>query len=278
MERLVRKAADFVKQYERVHPNDPDLPLMRQFAGLGNSLLDLRKQAVQAPVASTKQEIPTKTRITSRRETSPLVLKPIPFEIEIPTVSEEVYVETRRAVETAIPNVFIAPIRSATMESLLAEERQREQRGEPRRLGYVNDSKTMRATLSPAMEVFIDPTAIRIEGSNYLSTDEQKAEIAKVAARYRERLPEALRGYVDWHMVDPSTMSQLEDAWMDAGNGLLLPDFYARTDVETVGGGVAGVGRIVPGRQRLVSDWNRDLGYGHVFAVAVGVLPQKLAA
>jgi hypothetical protein len=79
-------------------------------------------------------------------------------------------------------------------------------------------------------------------------------------------------------MMDPSTMSQLEDAWMDAGNGLLLPNYFARTDVKTVGGHVANVGHNVPNNQRSVTDWNRDYGLDLVFGVLVGVLPQKLAA
>lgn len=220
----------------------------------------------------------------SHENRPPLRLKVIPYEIEIPEVSEEVYAETRRAIEAIIPGVFITPIRSVTMEDLLAEYGQREQRWEPMRLGYVHDSDIVRATLPPAMEVFIDPEAIRIEGSNYLPADEQKREIAKIAASYRERLPEALRGNVDWHMVDPSTMSQLEDAWMDAGNGPLLLNYFARTDVETVKGHVVCVGRYGPNDQRIVCAWGRDDGdgYGHsyvrVFAVPVGVLPQKLAA
>lgn len=210
-------------------------------------------------------------------ESLPLRLKPMPFEIEIPEVSEAVYAETRKAVEAT--GAFITSIRSLTMEDLLREDEEREKRGEPRRLGYVNSSETMRSTFPPKMEVFINPKAVRIEGSNNLSTDEQKKKITEAAASFKEQLPEGVRSFVDLHMVDPSTYSQLEDAWMDAGNGLLFPDYFVRTDIQTdVGGSVARVGRGGPSYRRHVRDWGRDDGLGDVFAVPVGVLPQKLAA
>lgn len=267
-------------EYKKVSERLPRVERQRYATGIdlvGEFVDSLQKKGL-LPKKFVRAEEPTASASGSRETQPPLALKPIPFEIEIPSVSEEVYAATRRAVETAIPGVFITPIRSVTMENLLAEDSQRKQRGESGRLGYVNESKTMRVTLPPAMEVFIDPKAIRIEGSNSLSTDAQKAEIARVAASYRERLPEALRDNVDWHMVDPSTMSQLEDAWMDAGNEPFLPNFFARTDVETVEGDVAHVGHRGPDRQRVVVDWRRVPGYDGVFAVAVGVLPQKLAA
>ena len=94
----------------------------------------------------------------------------------------------------------------------------------------------MRATLPPEMEVFINPNAVRVEGSNNLSTNEQKIKIAEEAAKFKEQLPEGVRAFVGLYMVDPSTYSQLEDAWMDAGNGLLLPNYFARTDIRIVGG------------------------------------------
>lgn len=126
------------------------------------------------------------------------------------------------------------------------------------------------------MEVFISPNAVRIEDSNNLSTDRQKIKIAEAEARFKGQLPEGVRRFVSLHMVDPSTYSQLEDAWIDAGNGLLLPDFFARTDVQSFGGFVAGVGRHVPSDRRNVNDWSRGDGYRGVFAVPVGVLPRKL--
>ncbi len=214
-----------------------------------------------------------KSSIAGSSEAVPSRLTPILFKIEIPTVSEEDYIKTREAVEAT--GAFIVPIRSISMEDLLAEDLNRGQR----RLGYVNDSRTMRATVPPEMEVFINPKAVRIEGSNRLSTNEHKKRITEAETKFKEQLPEGVRRFVGLHMVDPSTMSQLEDKYMDANNGaLLLPDFFARTDVQTVQGGVALVGRFDPSDQRGIVDWYRDRGYGDVFAVPVGVLPRKLTA
>lgn len=188
-------------------------------------------------------------------------LEPIRFKIEIPTVSAKVYAETRQAVEAAIPDVFISPIRSVPIGDLLREDEQRGQR----RLGYVNESRTMRATTPPEMEVFIDPNNFKIDGSNRLSTDVQKARIAEEAAKIRERLPENVRGFVVWRMMDPSTVSQAEDRYMDTHDGeLLMPDFFIRTDVQTAPGNV-------------VVDWDRYVDGDVVFAGLVGVLPQKSA-
>ena len=132
----------------------------------------------------------------------------------------------------------------------------------------------MRATTPPAMEVFIDPSAVRIEGSNNLATDAKKRMIADAGARFRGRLPWGVRPNIVFEMMDPSTYSQLEDAWMDAGRGLFLPDYFARTDVPTVQGHVADVGRVDPRDQREVDGWYRGGGSHNVFAVPVGVLPQ----
>ena len=225
------------------------------------------------------ESAPVQAPAEQAKETLPLRLKLIPFEIEIPTVSEEVYAETRKAVETAIPGVFITSIRPVTMEDLLTEDGQRGERGQPKRLGYVNDSKIMRAVFPPEMEVFINPNAVRIEGSNGLSTDQQKRKIMEEEARFKAKLPKAVRPFVSLLMVDPSTMSQVEDRYMDENNGaLLFPDFFGRTDVQTVQDLVAYVGRYDPNCQRSVHEWYRGNGYGHVFAVPVGVLPRKLTA
>lgn len=207
------------------------------------------------------------------KEAFALRLKPRLFKIETPIVSEKVYVETRKAVEAT--GAFITFIRSVSIEDLLEEDKKREQRRFEH--NWVESSKTMRATVPPEMEVFINPKAVRIERSNSLSTNEQKTKIAEAQARLKDQLPEGVMPFVSLHMVDPSTYSQLEDAWMDAGNSLLFPDYFARTDVQTVGGHVAGVGRAGPGYRRCVVDWHRGHNVRHAFAVPVGVLPQKLA-
>lgn len=194
------------------------------------------------------------------------------FGIEIPSVSEEVYAETRRAIETATPGVFIAQIQPLSISDLLKIKKD-----SLRRLGYVDTSKTMRNTVPPEMEVFVDPNNFRIKHSDNLTTNAQKTRIAEVAAELKLRLPEAVRPYVDWYMVDPSTLSQLEDRYMDENNGaLLLPNFFARTDIQTVRGSVAIVGRVDPDDRREVHVWYRGHGYDFVFGVLVGVLPRKL--
>lgn len=206
----------------------------------------------------------------------PRGLEPTRYAIEIPTVSEEIYMRTREAVEQAGYN-FIVPIRSVSIEDLLAEDKQREKRGEPRRLGYVKDSKTMRATVPPEMEIAVNPTKVRIEGSNSLSTDRQKAMIRTEEARFKKQLPSEVMSFVSMLMVDPSTYSQLEDAYMDEIGKLLFSN-YVRTDVQTVRGSVAIVGRYDLTHRRHVDDWPQDHGYGVVFAVPVVVFPRKLAA
>lgn len=204
--------------------------------------------------------------------------QPRDLEREIPTVSENVYNRTREAVKKSGCN-FIVPIRSVSIKDLLAEDELREQRGEARRLGYVDDSKSskrMLATVPPKMEVAINPARFKIVGSNYRSIDEQKAMIRKEETRWKEGLPEDVRPLVSMRMVYPSTLSQLEDAYMDKEGKLLFSDYFVRTDVETVPGVVARVGRFDPTRQRDVDDWNRDDGNCIVFAVSVVVLPRKL--
>lgn len=237
-------------------------------------------QAYRALYGAVK--LPGATQTASKKagiaqESSPTRLQPIQFNIEIPFVSEKVYTETRQAVETAIPGVFIAPIRPVSMAELLIEDLQRPQRRFNH--DWVNSSETMRATTPPEMEVFVDPKNFKIEGSNNLSTDAQKARIAEEAVKVNLLLPEAVRPHVGWHMVDPSTLSQLEDRYIGENNGaLLLPDFFGRTDVQTVQGCVAHVGRYDSSYRREVGGWHRDLGYRNVFGVLVGVLPQKLTA
>lgn len=192
---------------------------------------------------------------------------------EIPAVSKETYKRILEAVEATGYN-FIASIRPVSIDNLLVEDSQRE----PRRLGYVNDSRVMRTAVSPEMKVAINPNKFRIEGSNNLSTDKQKKEIKEEEARWKSQLPEDIRPFVSMRMVDPSAISQLEDAYMDRNKGkLLLPDWFARTDVQTVPGDVAVVGRGAPTYQRHVADWGRGLGRHFVFAVSVVVFPRELA-
>lgn len=209
----------------------------------------------------------------SAPETAKAVNDTIPFEIEIPEVTEEIYAETRRAV--AATGVFITFIKPVTMQDLLAEEAKHYKKGEPYRLGYVNNSRTVLATVPPAMEVFIDPSAVRLEDSNWLSTDAQIGKIKEAEARFKNQLPEPVRPFVSLIMADPSTYSQLEDIWIDKRQELLFSSFFARTDVRTMVGAVAVVGRYSSSaEERIVAGWARSFGYCDLFAAPVGVLPK----
>lgn len=98
----------------------------------------------------------------------------------IPLVSKELYDRTCEAVGRAGYD-FIVRIRSVSIEDLLEEDRQREQR----RFGFVNGSETMRTIAPPKMGVAINPVRFKIEGSNNLSTDDQKKKIKEEQAELR---------------------------------------------------------------------------------------------
>ena len=221
-------------------------------------------RSIGVPESFSDSEVPAQQAVTA---------EPISYAIEIPAVSEELYNRTREAVEATGYN-FVAAIRSVSMEALIAEDVRREQE----RIGYVNPSKTMRSTVPPEMEVAINPVRFMIEGSNRLATDAQKKIIKEKEVEWMEKLPEDLRPFVSMRMVDPSTLSQLEDAYMDATGKLLFPDFFARTDVQDVRGYVAFVGRSDPSFGRGVNFWRRDRSDVFVFAVFVVVLPRKLTS
>lgn len=192
------------------------------------------------------------------------------YSIDIPTVTPEVYAQVVESLEK-VGITFKAPIREASMNELMKQDTKN-------RLGYVNDSKSMRATVPPAMEVAINPNQVRIEGSNNLPTDDQKDMIAQYEVKIKQQLPEDIRNLISIIMADPSTDSQLEDAYMDETGNLLFPNFFARTDVETVSGYVARVGRDGPADPRNVVGWRRVHGAAYVFAVPVVVLPRVLAS
>lgn len=193
--------------------------------------------------------------------------------VEIPTVNKEAYRRILKEME-ATGYDFIASIRPVSVGNLLVEDGQRKSK----RLGFVNDSAAMRNLVPSEMKVAINPDRFKIEGSSNLSTDAQKKKIKKEEARWKNRLPKDIRPFVSMRMVDLSTLSQLEDSYMDRNGGkLLLPDYYARTDVQTVPGDVALVGRRGPAGRRLVVGWGRGRGVHGVFAVSVVVLPRESA-
>lgn len=191
----------------------------------------------------------------------------------IPAVNKETYKRILEAVEVTGYN-FVAPIRPVSVNGLLMEDGQRKSK----RLGYVNESEVMRAVVPPEMKIVINPNKFRIKGSNNLSTEEQKKKIQQEETEWKDQLPEDIRPFVSMRMVDPSVLCQLEDAYMDKNEGkLLLPNWFARTDVHSVPGSVADVGRDDPTYRRYVGDWYRGLGRRRVFAVSVVVLPRELA-
>ena len=84
-----------------------------KFPDIQKKLLQVAEEARGAGVPETLEEITRTSRQTALAEALPSRLKPILFKIEIPTVSEAVYAETRKAVEAT--GVFIAPIRSVSI-------------------------------------------------------------------------------------------------------------------------------------------------------------------
>lgn len=221
-------------------------------------------------------------------------LEPVRFAIEIPTVSEETYEKVVKEVEATGYN-FIAVIRPVSIQDLLAEDEQLVVEGQrkERRLGCASDpvfsssAHVIRTLVSPEMEIAINPDKFKIEDSySFLdppSINGKKNMIKEEEARWKKQLPEDIRPFVGMYMVDPSTLSQLEDAYMDKNDGkFLLPDYFASTDIQTVPLNVADVGRYDPATMcsskgmRFVLDWYRS-EFRPTFAVSVVVLPRKLA-
>lgn len=193
--------------------------------------------------------------------------------IEIPTVNRRLYAEIVKAVEQT--GAFIVSIRSVSIKDLLGEDALREPGKRRFADAWYSAPRTMQTISPPEMKVFIDPKAVRIEYSNNLPTDEQKRKIVEAEARFRDQLPEGARQSVRWIMANLSMYAQIEDSWMDAGKGLLFPDYYARTD-ERDADSVGIIGHVGPGAGRDVAFWSRDFGLPSIFAVPVGVLPRMV--
>lgn len=199
----------------------------------------------------------------------------IQLEFVIPEVSKQVYRDVHRAVEEAIPDVFFVTIRPVSIEQLLAEDLTLGRR----RFNHIWSDKispTVMTAVPKEMEVFIDPMAVRIEGSNCKSSDEQRAMIAREEVRLRAQLPEGVRHLIHLLMPHPSTLVQVENKYINTGGALLLPDFLARTDAETSRDCTTIVGRSDPRRLRQVNNFRPDDSASLVFAVPVGVLPRYL--
>ncbi len=195
-----------------------------------------------------------------------------PDRIEIPTVSEGVYIRTREALaKTGFK--FVVAIEPVSIAQLVVSG------ATGQRFGYINPSEKMRSNIPPQMEVAIDLNNVRIKHSNDRSTDTQIEMIREQEAALKGRLPEDLRGFIS--MIMPkhaSILAQLDLEHQKRKGKALFTYWFSRTDDQTLPGHVARVGRPDPTVGLFVDDWDRDLGYDHVFAVPVVVLPRKLAA
>ncbi len=196
-------------------------------------------------------------------------IAPQPVALEIPTVSEELYNKTREALRKE-GFTHVVTIEPVSMGQLATNE------ATGNRFWYVNSSESMRAVTPPQMEIAIDPKNVKIKNSNSKSTDTQLRITAEEEAKLKGELPEDVRDLVSMPMHDPSTLSQADFDYQDKTGKPLYPDFWLRTNVETVSGRVAYVGRNVPSHRLNVDDWSRDYVVDRIFAGRAVVLPRKL--
>jgi len=190
--------------------------------------------------------------------------------VEIPTVSEELYMKTREALVKE-GYTFVVDIESLSIDQL-AEDPVISQR-----FGYVSPSEDMRGIVPPQMEVAINPKNLRIKDSNYKPTDTQKIMINNEETGLKDKLPKDVRSLISMRMQNASVLVQLDDKYQKETGKVLFTDWFGRTDDQTVPGIVAGVGRFDPADRLDVHDWDRGGGDDYVFAVPVVVLPRKLA-
>lgn len=188
---------------------------------------------------------------------------------QIPVVDEELYHRTRGAVVEAGYN-FIVQIQPLSIADLLNGQ------GKPGRFGFVVPSETMRSFIAPAMEVAINPARFQIEDSKYLSTSQQKGKISEELVRLRQKVQADIQDFILGGMFDPSTLSQIDDAYMDREEKPLLLGYCVRTDVEVGGGLVACVGRLGSDPRRRILPWGRTSNNYDVYA-AFGLVLPKLA-
>lgn len=192
--------------------------------------------------------------------------------IEIPRVSKEVYTLTREALVKE-GFTFVADIKPVSVCQLAANE------GTTPFFDYINPSEKMRSNVPPQIEVAIDPSNFRIEGSNYKSADDQIKKIQEQEISLKGKLSKDVRGFIS--MIRPrhaSILAQLDFEHQKQTGKKLFTNWFGRTDDQTVPGVVAHVGRDYQTEKLLVCGWSRSHGYPYVFAVSAVVLPRKLAA
>ncbi len=187
--------------------------------------------------------------------------------IEIQKVDKELYASVLEALARE-GITFTVPIESLSIDNLSKSRATRDF------FTYVNPSRATRA--SPLrMEVAIDPHHIRIENSNNLSTDAQIEMIKDQERLLKGKLSEKVGNAIRMYMVSVSVIAQLETAYRKVTGKLLLPDYFARTDDQTVPGSVVHIGRSGPSFGLYVDDWGRDSPSPHIFALSVIELPLR---
>ena len=195
---------------------------------------------------------------------------------EIPAVSEELYMQTREALAKE-GYTFVVAIEPLSIGQLVSDP------VKSQRFDYVDPSENIGAIVAPQMEVAIDPTHIRIESSNHLSTDKSIEEIKQQEAALKARLPQEVRNLISMRIQNASVLAQLDDQYQKETGKVLFTDWHGRTDDRTVRGLDTGVGR--NGRTAglrvngwlVGGDWPNVHGHDPIFAVLIVVLPRKLA-
>ena len=190
--------------------------------------------------------------------------------LEIPTVTEGLYLETREALAKK-GYTFVVAIKSLSIGQLVSDPI------ENYRFGDVSPSENMRDIVPQQMEVAINPGDLRIKGSNFKSTDAQIGMIKDEEAGLKNELSQEVRDLISMRMQSASVLAQLDHEYQKETGRVLFTNWFGRTDDQTVPGLVAYVGRNDPAIRLLVHAWPRDLGPGHLFAVSTVVLPRQLA-
>lgn len=139
---------------------------------------------------------------------------------------------------------------------------------------HINPSETLRKLVPEVVEVAIDTQQARIKDSNDKDQNQQKAMIEKWGEELKQKTGLTDKD-ISVRMPHASEASQLDIAYQKANQGKkLYPDFWVRTLDETVGPGIASVGRARPGDRLSVSGRGWDAAYGspHVWASPVVVI------
>lgn len=189
---------------------------------------------------------------------------------EIPTVSKELYAQTKEALAKE-GYTFVVDIEPVSIGQLATGEETSQ------RFAYVNPSENMRAIVPPKMEVAINPENLRIKNSESKSTDTQIRMIQREETALKGKLSQEVRDLINMRMQNASVLAQLDGEYEKETGEVLFTNWFGRTDDQTIPGRVANVGRYNPTSRLLVRYWDRDLGYDVVFAVPVVVLPRQSA-